>query len=154
MLTKATLNDATQAVRLSDGEQKENKKFLEDIMGNLITMILTGDESIDGPVQKQLLKDLEDFMKANNISLQTSLQEKLSSILTLMSGFTIEMANLMSIVIGSSKRAFGGSKLFQVAGKLVDKASAKVDKFKFGKKLAKGFGGICVVNPYRDKFMI
>ncbi|KAJ3529746.1 hypothetical protein NM208_g9620 [Fusarium decemcellulare] len=122
--------------------------YLNDAMRQLITKVLSNDPTFTGPVRDQLEKDLEEFMEKNGINKQESLEKKVSACVTLMSAFTVEVAKLLVITGSGLARAFGGSKLFQLAGKLAEKAEGVVSKIPLGTRIARGLGALCVVGYF------
>ncbi|UNI18784.1 hypothetical protein JDV02_005034 [Purpureocillium takamizusanense] len=140
-----------RAVYLPFNKDKDGhyvQDYLKDAMTQLITRILSNDPKFAGPVRDQLEKDLEEFMEKNGINKQMSLEKKVSACVALMSAFTVEVAKLLVITGNGLARAFGGSKLFQLAGKLADKAGSAVSRIPLGTKLAKGLGALCVVGYF------
>lgn len=130
---------------LKDQDGKYVSEYIGDAMRELITKILSNDPSITSKVREELEKDLKELMEKNHISQSLSIEKKASMCVQLMSAFSVEVARLLVITGNGLARAFGGSKLFQLAGKLVDKVEGVVSKIPLGTRLAKGLGALCVV---------
>ncbi|KAK2605937.1 hypothetical protein QQS21_003663 [Conoideocrella luteorostrata] len=148
LITDRAIAKSVNLPFIKDKDGKYVQDYLDDAMSQLITKILTNDPKFVGPVRDQLEKDLIEFMEKNQINKQWSIEKKVSACIALMSAFTVEVAQLLVITGSGLARAFGGSKLFQLAGKLVEKAEGAVSKIPMGTKIARGLGALCVVGYF------
>ncbi|KAL2751802.1 hypothetical protein ACRALDRAFT_1073126 [Sodiomyces alcalophilus JCM 7366] len=147
IITDYAIANTIELPFLKDENGQYVQDYMEESMRQLITKVLSNDPSFTGPVRDQLEKDLNEFMKQNNINQNDSLEKKVSACVSLMASFTVEVARLLTITGNGLARVFGGSKLFLLAGKLAEKAGNAMSKVPMGTKISKGLGALCVVLP-------
>ncbi|KAI9926798.1 hypothetical protein MW887_003894 [Aspergillus wentii] len=120
-------------------DEAPNKQFIEDAMRNLILAVFRGDKDITPAIRAGLLKDLEDFEKANNIQVVSDMTQRANNIMTKMAVFNAEISKWLSSIAQVVKKAFNGTRMFTWMGQAFEKVASKVTGI-VNARLMKGIG--------------
>lgn len=110
---------------LKQEEAEQQKEWLGNSMRQLITMVLSDDQSLTGDVREQLKEDLNNYATAEGLSTAKSTQDRANEMVAKSTELLSQIVSSMDY-LGDGLKALGRLNAFKAASLIVENGVAKV----------------------------